>query len=234
MFSLRTIQKLSQIFPLISFFNSWNMNHFMRCLFSPDDDVDEASRVAKSKRLIFQRSRQDKGANSMPSESWAKIERGEKSNRRASLPHNLKIPVIIFTPPSPSPDINDPDYPEFFQDRPYLESKVNCMSTSVDDDIATKMVTETSATSGSLESTKEMVSGGFGLSTASCRNDDVYLRLRSKSFTSTVDTESLSDDDDEEDYDMVQSTPEFDEILSNARTEREILNCLKFKEENKL
>jgi hypothetical protein len=53
----------------------------------------------------------------MPSESWAKNERGDKSNRRASLPHNLKIPVIIFTPPSPSPDINDPDYPEFFQER---------------------------------------------------------------------------------------------------------------------
>ena len=170
----------------------------------------------------------------MPSESWAKNERGvEKANRRASLPHNLKIPVIIFTPPSPSPDINDPDYPEFFQDRPYLESKVNCMSTSVecDDDVTTKMVTETSAASTSLESSKDMGSTGFGLSTASCQNDDVYLRLRSKSFTSTV---SLSDEEEEEDYDMVQSTPEFDEILSNARTEREILNCLKFKEENKL
>jgi hypothetical protein len=51
------------------------------------------------------------------------------------------------------------------------------------------------------------------------------VRLRSKSFTSTV---SLSDT---EDYDMLQSTPEFDEILANAQTDREILNCLKFKEQ---
>ena len=52
----------------------------------------------------------------MPSESMIKKkEGGGKSNRRASLPHNLKIPLITITAPSPSPDINDPDYPEFFQ-----------------------------------------------------------------------------------------------------------------------
>jgi|APCry1669190288_1035285.scaffolds.fasta_scaffold166623_1 hypothetical protein len=42
-------------------------------------------------------------------------------------------------------------------------------------------------------------------------------------------TVSLSDG--EEDYDMAQSTPDFDEILNNAQTEREILNCLKFKQQ---
>ena len=51
----------------------------------------------------------------MPSESMIKKKEGDKGNRRASLPHNLKIPVITITAPSPSPDINDPDYPEFFQ-----------------------------------------------------------------------------------------------------------------------
>ena len=166
----------------------------------------------------------------MPSESWAKNERGDKGNRRASLPHNLKIPVIIFTPPSPSPDINDPDYPEYFQDKPDLESKNNggFIATSVDcEDL--KMVTETSA-SGSLESSREMVSSGFSLTAPSCQNDDVFLRLHSKSFTSTV---SLSDE--EEDYDMAQSTPDFDDIIASAQTEREILNCIKFKEqENKI
>jgi hypothetical protein len=133
----------------------------------PDDDLDEASRLAKCKRLVFQRSRQDKGANSMPSESRLKKKNEQKGNRRASLPHNLKIPVITITAPSPSPDINDPDYPEFFEDKPYLESKNGFMSTSVEsgggDDL--KMVTDApSSSSGSLESSKEIVSRGFTMS----------------------------------------------------------------------
>jgi hypothetical protein len=77
-------------------------------------------------------------------------EHADKSNRRASLPHNLKIPVIIFTPPSPSPDIDDPDYPEFFEAKPYIESKNGFMSTSIDGDDL-KMATDASASS-SLES----------------------------------------------------------------------------------
>ena len=203
------------------------------------DDDDEASRMARCKRLVFQRSRQDKGANSMPSETMIKKKNGDKGSRRASLPHNLKIPLITITAPSPSPDINDPDYPEFFQDKPYLESTKNgfVMSTSIEsgagDDL--KMLTDgPSSASGSLESSKEIVSSGFTTSTPSCQqlhqNDDVFLPLRSKSFTSTI---SLSDT--EEDYDMLQSTPDFEEILASAQTEREIMNCIKFKEqENKI
>lgn len=198
---------------------------------SSDEELDEGTRLAKTKRLVFQRSRTDKGANSMPPDTFAKKVVGDKGNRRASLPHNLKIPVITITPSSPSPDINDPDYPEFFQDKPYLESKNWFMSTSVDsaagDDL--KMVTDgTSSAGGSLESTKEIVSSGFSVSAPSCQTD-FFLPIDSKSLVSTV---SLSDT---EDFDMLNSTPEFDEILASAKSERELLNCLKFAEhENKI
>jgi hypothetical protein len=37
---------------------------------------------------------------------------------------------------------------------------------------------------------------------------------------------------DADDYDMLQSTPELDDILASAQTEREVINCLKFKEKN--
>ena len=33
----------------------------------------------------------------------------------------MKMPIIKVTPSSPSPDPNHPDYPEFFEDKLYLE-----------------------------------------------------------------------------------------------------------------
>ena len=44
------------------------------------------------------------------------------NNRRASLPHNMKIPTITVTPSSPSPDPDHPDYPEFFEAQIFKES----------------------------------------------------------------------------------------------------------------
>merc|ERR1719336_898076 len=41
--------------------------------------------------------------------------------RRKSMPMNMKMPIIKVTPSSPSPDPNHPDYPEFFEDKLYLE-----------------------------------------------------------------------------------------------------------------
>ena len=41
--------------------------------------------------------------------------------RRKSMPSNMKMPIIKVTPSSPSPDPNHPDYPEFFEDKLYLE-----------------------------------------------------------------------------------------------------------------
>ena len=37
------------------------------------------------------------------------------------MPYNMKMPIIKVTPSSPSPDPNHPDYPEFFEDKLYLE-----------------------------------------------------------------------------------------------------------------
>ena len=41
--------------------------------------------------------------------------------RRKSMPSNMKMPIIKVTPSSPSPDPNHPDYPEFFEDKLYLD-----------------------------------------------------------------------------------------------------------------
>ena len=37
------------------------------------------------------------------------------------MPPNMKMPIIKVTPSSPSPDPNHPDYPEFFEDKLYLD-----------------------------------------------------------------------------------------------------------------
>ena len=37
------------------------------------------------------------------------------------MPSNMKMPIIKVTPSSPSPDPNHPDYPEFFEDKLYLD-----------------------------------------------------------------------------------------------------------------
>merc|ERR1719209_191400 len=46
-----------------------------------------------------------------------------RSPRRKSEPTNMKMPLIKVTPSSPSPDPNHPDYPEFFEDRVFLEQQ---------------------------------------------------------------------------------------------------------------
>lgn len=85
---------------------------------------------AGSRRQLFSRSKSSKHNYSMPviPSSNPNHLAPNQQNRRASLPHNLKIPQITITPSSPSPDPNHPDYPEFFEDKLYLESKN--MSTS--------------------------------------------------------------------------------------------------------
>lgn len=128
---------------------------------SSDESGGESMNLqqARSKRKSFQRSRSSKTNYSMPVVSSGNfIEVPNQQNRRASLPHNLKIPAITITPSSPSPDPNHPDYPEFFEDRLYLETK-NSMSTSTESgdnhftigrDI--RHFTRNSENSGSIES----------------------------------------------------------------------------------
>ena len=52
-------------------------------------------------RLNFHRSKSAKISASMPTESKAPHTEATPQNRRASLPHNLKIPAITITPPTP-------------------------------------------------------------------------------------------------------------------------------------
>jgi len=96
---------------------------------SSNSDDEDGRSVAKKKRKSFQRSKMM--AHSMPvhpSDVHADLHQlvssdsFQQNGRRASLPHNLKIPHITITPSSPSPDPNHPDYPEFFEDKMYLES----------------------------------------------------------------------------------------------------------------
>ena len=47
------------------------------------------------------------------------------------MPPNMKMPIIKVTPSSPSPDPNHPDYPEFFEDKLYLEHQASAASQSV-------------------------------------------------------------------------------------------------------
>ena len=69
---------------------------------SDDDDFNPTAAVAlKSRRLIFQGSKNAKKRASMPTESKAPHTEATPQNRRASLTHNLKILAITITPPTP-------------------------------------------------------------------------------------------------------------------------------------
>jgi len=74
------------------------------------------------RRKLFARSKSEKTMCSMP----IPVDTGppcHPSLRRKSEPTNMKMPIIKVTPSSPSPDPNHPDYPEFFEDRVFLEQQ---------------------------------------------------------------------------------------------------------------
>jgi len=72
------------------------------------------------RRKMFARSKSGKTCYSMPVPNESDLTTMPKE-RRKSMPSNMKMPVIKVTPSSPSPDPNHPDYPEFFEDKLYLE-----------------------------------------------------------------------------------------------------------------
>ena len=48
----------------------------------------------------------------------------------------MRMPIIKVTPSSPSPDPNHPDYPEFFEDKLYLEQSArNSIACGSDENI---------------------------------------------------------------------------------------------------
>ena len=68
------------------------------------------------------------------------------------MPPNMKMPIIKVTPSSPSPDPNHPDYPEFFEDRLYLEH-VSKTLTKGQTEESLKLVLETSDEDDSMSET---------------------------------------------------------------------------------
>ena len=102
----------------------------MESSFDEEDPVvrsggDDAHQGLSSKRKKFRSSKMSR--YSMPITTTASQDSDDQqdktaSNRRASLPHNMKIPAIKITPSTPSPDPDHPDYPEYFEDRLYLDT----------------------------------------------------------------------------------------------------------------
>ena len=114
--------------------------------------------LLNSKRNQFKMSKRGRAAESMPAPVIKKckslyggdVSVGVTNNkaRRASLPHNLKIPEIRITPSSPSPDPNHPDYPEFYNMPIYLQTKKSSSESSTK-----RNETENNSSSSSLEVT---------------------------------------------------------------------------------
>lgn len=201
----------------------------------------KALKAAHSKRMVFKKSRKDKGACSMPvtpSDEWC--DKNEemvynKHNRRASLPHNLKIPAITITPSSPSPDPNHPDYPEFFEDRIYLETKN--MSTSTEE--SSKSSNEQQSTSVDMfhtTTTTNNTSSSTTLAETDNNDDSSSLEI---CFESAVTTKSTISDDvvmledhgeDDNIDDEENSTPELDTVMAKAHNAEERRNCINYAE----
>ncbi|XP_040576764.1 protein artemis [Lepeophtheirus salmonis] len=114
-------------------------NHFINKrrsseLYLSTSSSDEESTIAISKRKKFGKSKTNLNPNSKSEEYTFVNPLNEdisiKKSRRASLPHNLKIPSITITPSSPSLDPSHPNYPEFYEGKFYIESSKN-VSTSI-------------------------------------------------------------------------------------------------------
>jgi len=92
---------------------------------SPSPVGDTITSPQLERRRMFARSKSEKTCCSMPIPVGGTLSFNknaqDKKERRKSMPSNMKMPIIKVTPSSPSPDPFHPDYPEFFEDRLYLE-----------------------------------------------------------------------------------------------------------------
>merc|ERR1711884_462419 len=88
------------------------------------DNKDVSSSVSADRRRMFAKSKSVKNCCSMPVPKDSPPDLATENisrERRRSMPPNMRMPIIKVTPSSPSPDPNHPDYPEFFEDKLYLE-----------------------------------------------------------------------------------------------------------------
>ncbi len=199
-----------------------------------DDSSDDGGLVdtglhAQSKRKIFQRTRANA---SMPVAIVAaggthlEAEAHQKA-RRASLPGNIKIPDIRITPSSPSPDPNHPDYPEFFEDRLYLESKSLSTSSSGGEEIMiSKESRDMDVDHERDDSLRLSISpkdiGGDSSSLEICY-ESIEMKRPAEVIDISSDTEYEASVDE-----MEESTPELDFVIEKAKTPTEVENCHKF------
>ncbi len=211
---------------------------------SDEDDILSGLKVARSRRKQFHRSKSAYAHASMPSAATpASPGGGETSkSRRASLPYNLKIPAITITPSSPSPDPNHPDYPEFYEDKLYLESK-NMSSSTEESNNSTEGRSSGGRKDHEGGDSKDIMETDQGDSRRRSQ-DPVSVEMEEKGSTIDLCGESsspkiipespeileLSSEGAAEDEasEEMESTPDLEEVLRGAKSNAERKNCENF------
>ena len=183
---------------------------------SDGDDPDDTFQGLQSRRNLFKKSKSMKANYSMPvitGDDDGKNSTSGPQNRRASLPHNLKIPQIIITRSSPSPDPNHPDYPEFYEDPIYIqESK--------------KMSTSSTEDSHKID----LSSDSLHLKLSDEEEDQNEAEMQQQ----TTQEQPQPQDEEPKCAEDPDVTPPFEEVLAAASNEQERQNCLQFAKRNGL
>ena len=193
---------------------------------SSEDDEGSKSSCAHKKRKCFQQT--SKRFFTMPTSLLPPnldVEWQNKNvhlyNNRASLPHNLKIPEITITPSSPCLDPNDPDYPEFYEEKLYIESK-NSSSSSTENNKSEDLKNITSP--NNLTSTNN-IDPSLNIE----NNNDKKLedKLDKSVEIPNEENDDLTDDATRK-GDEFRKTPDLEFVLANVKNDTERQNCLNF------
>jgi hypothetical protein len=187
------------------------------------DNDGENNTCASKKRKCFQQTSKRSGALSMPASNLGGDFQNKNVhlyNNRASLPHNIKTPEIRITPSSPGIDPNDPDYPEFYEGKLYIDSKNSSTSEN-----------NTKSEEVKITNCGDNFNAGACADTLRSSPSSIGFNEKEKLEDSV---EILNDDNsvaqNHSDYDELQSTPELDVVLANVKNEKERQNCLTFAE----
>ena len=190
-------------------------------------DDDEGNKTANKKRKIFQQTSKRSGACSMPTSLFPDMEWQNKNvhlyNNRASLPHNLKIPEIRIIPSSPSLDPNDPDYPEFYEGKLYIESK-NSSSSSSEINKSEDIRTINSPKNHTSTATKDSRFNNDN------NNDKRFEEKTDKEDEILYNNANIPLDNHSTKSEEEEDTPELEFVLANVNNDTERQNCIKFAE----
>jgi len=187
-------------------------------------DEDEGSKTAHKKRKVFQQTSKRSGACSMPTSLFpSDLEWQNRNvhlyNNRASLPHNLKIPEIRIIPSSPSLDPNDPDYPEFYEEKLYIESKNSSCSSSEIKSEENKNLSSSNDNNSAAVSNPKFIIDNNNEKNLSDKIDDTVEISNNEANRLVCDKTTISEE---------ESTPSLDIILAKSESEEERKNCLNF------